>query len=117
MIRSQLTLRHASKRRSGTWGPNDYDLMSGDHVVGRIFFAGASEPTKRRWKWAVTGAETRAVASEGFAASREEARAVAEEYWRKGRAALAVYSQQILDEYQLSSLNDVVEQIRKSQEK
>ena|SRR5215211_4600623 len=35
-----LTLRHASKRSSGTWGPggpDDYDVISDGRNIGRIF--------------------------------------------------------------------------------
>ena len=36
----------ASKRISGTWGPDDYDVLNGSGgVVGRIFKARAAEPS------------------------------------------------------------------------
>jgi len=32
----RLVLRHTSNRSSGTWGPDDYDVMSGGRDIGRI---------------------------------------------------------------------------------
>jgi hypothetical protein len=49
-----LRLRHASKRPSGTWGAGDYNVMSGDHIVGRIL-KNHSAPKDKPWMWAITG--------------------------------------------------------------
>jgi hypothetical protein len=40
-IGGQLVLRHASKRSSGAWGPDDYDVIDAHgRDIGRIFKAG-----------------------------------------------------------------------------
>jgi hypothetical protein len=44
-------LRHASKRKSGTWGPDDYDVISDGRDIGRIFKAGGGVPEDRPWMW------------------------------------------------------------------
>jgi hypothetical protein len=36
-IGGPLVLRHASKRSSGTWGPDDYDVIHDGRDIGRIF--------------------------------------------------------------------------------
>jgi hypothetical protein len=43
-----LVLRHASKRPFGTWDRDDYDVMSGKEVVGRIFKS-KSAPRDKSW--------------------------------------------------------------------
>src|SRR5262249_9829382 len=70
-----LLLRHASKRSSGTWGSDDYDVIDGDgRDIGRIFHAGAGVPADRPWMWTITGAVGGpALPSHGFAATTEEA--------------------------------------------
>jgi hypothetical protein len=78
-----LTLRHASKRRSGTWGPDDYDVFAGDRDIGRIFKPRAGVPEDHPWMWTITGAVVMpAFPSHGFCASREEAKAKFAETWR-----------------------------------
>jgi hypothetical protein len=37
MTGGELRLRHASKRQGGKWSDDDYDVMSGDVAVGRIY--------------------------------------------------------------------------------
>ena len=45
-----LILRHASKRPSGTWGPDDYDVIdSRGRDIGRIFKPSAGAPDERPW--------------------------------------------------------------------
>jgi hypothetical protein len=82
-IGGTLVLRHASKRSSGSWRPDDYDVSSGDRGIGRIFHAGAGVPADRPWMWTITGAIVApALPSHGFAASLEEAKAAFAETWR-----------------------------------
>ena len=50
-------LRHASKRKSGTWGPDDYDVIHDGRDIGRIFKAGGGVPEDHPWMWTITGAE------------------------------------------------------------
>jgi hypothetical protein len=59
-------LRHSSNRIFGTW-EDDYDVMSGDRIVGRIFKS-TNAPRDRPWMWVITGElVVLAVASNGFA--------------------------------------------------
>ncbi len=79
-----LVLRHASKRPSGTWSDDDYDVMSGDRAVGRIFRPGAGAPPDRPWMWTITQAVVvPAMASHGFAATIDEAKSAFADHWRK----------------------------------
>ena len=51
-----LVLRHAGKRVSGTWGPDDYDVINGSGgVVGRILKPQAAATSNTPWEWAITG--------------------------------------------------------------
>jgi hypothetical protein len=79
-----LILRHASKRPSGTWGPDDYDVLNGSGgVVGRIFHGGGGVPQDQPWMWTITGtAVAPAVPSYGFAATLDEAKASIAATWR-----------------------------------
>ena len=46
-----LVLRHASKRKSGTWGPDDYDVIDGyGRHIGRISKPRAGVPPDSPWE-------------------------------------------------------------------
>ena len=76
-----LVLRHASKRSSGTWSPDDYDVIDGTgRDIGRIFKPRAGAPDGRPWQWTVTGAIVKP--SHGFAATLDEVKAGFAETWR-----------------------------------
>jgi len=79
-----LVLRHASKRSSGTWGPDDYDVIdSQGRDIGRISEPRAGVPPDHPWEWAITGAVVMPhFPSHGFCATREEAKAKFAETWR-----------------------------------
>jgi len=79
-----LILRHASKRSSGTWGPDDYDVIdSQGRDIGRISKPRAGVPPDHPWEWAITGAVVMPhFPSHGFCATREEAKAKFAETWR-----------------------------------
>jgi hypothetical protein len=82
-IGGQLVLRHASKRSSGTWGPDDYDVIdSQGRDIGRI----VKEPGRsddRPWGWAITAAVVVPhLPSHGNCATRDEAKAKFAETWR-----------------------------------
>jgi hypothetical protein len=79
-----LILRHASKRSSGTWGPDDYDVIDAHgRDIGRIFKACGGVPDDRPWKWTITGTVVApALPSHGFAASLDDAKAKFAETWR-----------------------------------
>jgi len=77
LIDGPLVLRHASKRSSGTWGPDDYDVIDGQgRDIGRISKPRAGVPPDHPWEWAITGAAVMPhLASHGFCATRDEAKA------------------------------------------
>jgi hypothetical protein len=79
-----LVLRHASKRSSGTWGPDDYDVIDAHgRDIGRIFKASGGVPEDRPWKWTITGAVVAPrLPSHGFCATLDEAKAKFAETWR-----------------------------------
>jgi hypothetical protein len=78
-----LILRHASKRESGTWGPDGYDVMQDSRDVGRIFKPRAGVPPDNPWMWTITGAVVAPrVPPPGFCASLDEAKANFAETWR-----------------------------------
>src|SRR5215211_28588 len=55
-IGGPLVLRHASKRSSGTWGPDDYDVIdSRGRDIGRTSKPRAGVPPDHPWEWAITG--------------------------------------------------------------
>jgi len=46
-IDGPLIPRHASKRKSGTWGPDDWDVVCNGRDVGRILIAiGINRPLR-----------------------------------------------------------------------
>jgi hypothetical protein len=55
-----LTLRHASKRRGGPWGADDYDVMCEGRSIGRIFKPIAA-PEDRPWMWTILGSSPKTV--------------------------------------------------------
>ena len=79
-----LTLRQASKRISGTWGPDDYDVIdSRGRDIGRISKPRPGVPPDHPWEWAITGAVViPPLPSHGFCASLDEAKAKFAETWR-----------------------------------
>jgi hypothetical protein len=79
-----LVLRHASKRSSGTWGPDDYDVIDGaGRDIGRIFKTRAGVPEDHPWMWTITGAVVAPhLPSHGFCSSLNEAKAKFAETWR-----------------------------------
>jgi hypothetical protein len=83
-IGGPLVLRHASKRKSGTWGPDNYDVVdSGGRVIGRIFKPRAGVPPEYPWVWTITDAVVMPdLPSSGFCATRRRAKAEFAETWR-----------------------------------
>jgi hypothetical protein len=92
-IGGPLVLRHASKRNSGTWGPDDYDVIQDGRDIGRIIKPGAGVPPHQPWMWTITGAVVAPrLTSHGFCVSLEEAKAKFAETWR---VWLALHSDRI----------------------
>jgi len=83
-IGGPLVLRHASKRKGGPWGPDDFDVITSDgRDIGRIFKPGAGVPDDLPWMWCIGGTVVvRGVPNHGFAATRDEAKAAFAATWR-----------------------------------
>jgi hypothetical protein len=62
-----LILRHASARPFGRWRDDDYDVLEGGVVVGRIFLSPGA-PQDRQWMWASGHDGQIARAAHGFEA-------------------------------------------------
>jgi len=68
---------------SGTWGPDDYDVIWRDRGIRHIFKPGAGAPPDHPWMWTITGAVVAPhVPSHGFCATLDEAKAKFAETWR-----------------------------------
>jgi hypothetical protein len=55
-IGGRLILRHASKRVSGTWGPDNWDGIYNGRDIGRILNARHGIPPDQPWMWTITRA-------------------------------------------------------------
>ena len=80
----QLILKRASaSRRSGEWGDDDYDVLEGGAVVGRILKANAA-PAVTPWMWTLAfGHHEDRSPTHGYAASREDAMGAFAMSWRR----------------------------------
>ena len=57
----------------GIGGGNDYTVLDGDRVIGRIFLSPASPPD-RNWMWTITAVDyPRTIHSRGYSSTREQA--------------------------------------------
>ena len=83
MEKDYLILKRASASRpSGEWSDDDYDVLTDDEVVGRIFKANAA-PVGAAWMWTLmVGCEDR-TPTHGYAESREAAMAAFAKSWRR----------------------------------
>src|SRR5262249_7948314 len=79
-IGGPLVLRHARKRRGLARGQDDYDVMSGERVIGRIFRRSVGVPPERPWMWCISGVIVSS--NHGFAATLDEAKAAFAATWR-----------------------------------
>jgi hypothetical protein len=76
-ISQPLTLRRVRDGRASAGHPDDYDVMSGHRVIGRIFRSN-SAPQDRPWMWTITGAVVMPRApSHGFSAKAKQPFAIA----------------------------------------
>jgi len=79
-----LILKRASASRpSGKWSDDDFDVLAGGLVVGRIFKVSAA-PVGMPWMWTLAferhGGRS---PTHGYAATREAAMAVFAKSWRR----------------------------------
>jgi hypothetical protein len=82
-ISDPLTLRRPRDGRATAGNPDDYDVLSGDRAVGRIFRSSCA-PQDRPWMWTITGAVVMPVVpSHGFAATLAEAKTAFAAHWRR----------------------------------
>jgi hypothetical protein len=83
-VSERLSLRHTRKRSSGTWGPDDYDVIDGSgRALGRIFKLRAGVPPEYPWMWTITGGVAMPdLPSSGFCATKRRAKAEFAKTWR-----------------------------------
>jgi hypothetical protein len=76
IVYSSLVLKRASASRpSGEWNEDDYDVLAGGDVVGRIFKANAA-PVGTPWMWTLAfGHHEDRTPTHGYEATREAAMA------------------------------------------
>jgi hypothetical protein len=64
-------------------GPNDYDVIADDWIVGRIVLSDAS-PAERPWMWSLDHAFHKGQEpTHGYEATREAAMAAVAKSWRR----------------------------------
>jgi hypothetical protein len=79
--KDHLILKRATAfRPSGEWNDDDYDVLAGDEVVGRIFKANAA-PVGSPWMWTLAFAHDEDRTPHGYAESREAAMAAFAKSW------------------------------------
>ena len=72
----------------GIGGGNDYTVLDGDRIIGRIFLSPASPPD-RNWMWTITARDyPRSIHSRGYSATREKATADFKAQWIKASTLL-----------------------------
>src|SRR5215470_6142958 len=83
MSSQQLILKRASASRpSGKWNEDDYDVLAGDVVVGRIMKANAA-PVGSPWLWSYGFNPLERRPAHGYEATREAAMAAFAKSWRR----------------------------------
>jgi hypothetical protein len=80
---SPLKLRRPRDFRDAPGYPEDYDVVSGERRVGRIFRS-STAPQDRPWMWTITAVVVAPrLPSHGFAATLDDAKAAFAETWRR----------------------------------
>jgi hypothetical protein len=81
----QLILKRANASRpSGQLSDDDYDVLSGGEVVGRIMKV-ITAPEETPWMWTLAYGQHRGRSpTHGFEATREAAMAAFAKSWRRG---------------------------------
>jgi hypothetical protein len=84
MEKDYLILKRASaSRSSGEWNDEDFDVLAGGVVVGRIFLANAA-PLGASWMWTLLLEHHKdRTRTHGYAATREAAMAALAKSWRR----------------------------------
>jgi hypothetical protein len=71
------------KRAPIGWNQNDYDVLEGGVIVGRIFFLDAVGPQGRPWMWASGHNGDVRRAAHGYEPTREAAMAAFKRSWHR----------------------------------
>jgi hypothetical protein len=81
---SNLILKHASASRpSGHWSDDDYDVLSGGAIVGRIMKVHAA-PVGTPWMWTLAfGQHEDRTPTHGYEPTREAVMAAFAKSWRR----------------------------------
>jgi len=73
-----------ASRSSDRWSNDDYDVLSGSEVVGRIFVANDSAPDGKPWFWGLAFGHLEGRSPKhGFESTREAAMAAFAKSWRR----------------------------------
>ena len=84
MITPLILKRASASRSSGQWSDDDFDVLEGGVIVGRIFHLDAVAPEGRPWMWASGhSAGTVKRAAHGYEPTREAAMAAFAKSWRR----------------------------------
>jgi hypothetical protein len=82
-VSSLLLKRASASRPSGEWNEDDYDVLAGGDVVGRIFKANAA-PVGAPWMWTlIFDYHQDHSPTYGYEATREAAMAAFARSWRR----------------------------------
>ena len=80
---AQLILKRASATGTGSFGPDDFDVLADGEIVGRIYASDAA-PDHARWMWTLAyGHHEGRTPTHGRAATREDAMAAFAKVWRR----------------------------------
>ena len=79
---SLILKRGSASRPSGQWSDDDYDVLEGSVVVGRIFTVPVAPPD-RPWMWASGHNGQIRRAAHGYEPTREAAMAAFKKSWHR----------------------------------
>ena len=77
---NSLILKTTRSQYGSPFDNDDYVVVDGDHVIGRIFLSPQSPPD--RWMWTITAREhPPSIHTRGYSATREQAMADFKAQW------------------------------------
>ena len=83
MTEPLILKRGSASRPSGQWRNDDYDVLEGGVVAGRIFLVPAAALEGTHWMWASGHNGQIRRAAHGYEATREAAMAAFAKSWRR----------------------------------
>jgi hypothetical protein len=76
-----LTLRRARANRPGHWQDDDYDVLDGERVIGRILKGIGNVAADAPWIWSITCIWPSPMANRGHASDLEAAKVAFKARW------------------------------------